>query len=81
MQAVAMELMDVMFGFIKTFADEDTLAGVMHLEHVLLGFRARPAENFLKNVRDVIHQIHGVIPTNNDVARFVTFTGFLPGSL
>ena len=60
-----MQLMHVMFGFFQTLAHQDTLALLVDLEHMELSLFARPAEHFLENVGDVIHEIDRVIPAHD----------------
>ena len=50
-------------------ASEHAFALVVHLQHVKLSLLFRPAEDRLEHVRDVIHQIHRIIPANHQVAR------------
>src|SRR5688572_10953461 len=80
-EAITMQLMHVMLSLLETVAHQDTFAGVVHLEHMLLGLGFRPTENLLENVRHVIHEIYGIVPANNNVTRFVTLSGFLLRSL
>lgn len=69
MQAVFLELMDVVFRPLHCFPRQDAFALLVYLYHVELSFLPRPTEHLLENVRDVIHEIHRVIPTNHEVAR------------
>src|SRR6185369_4626492 len=47
---------------------QDAFAQLMDLEHVELGFLARPAEDSPEDVGDVIHIVDGVIPADDQVA-------------
>ena len=80
-EAVAVQLVDEVFGFFETVADEDAFAVIVDLKHVKFGFLTGPAEDFLKDVGDVIHEVDGIVPANNEIARFVAVAGFLLRSL
>ena len=71
-----MQLVNVVLGFLKAVADEDTFAVVVNLEHVVLRFLAWPGENLLENVSDEIHGVDGIVPANDEVTSFVRFAGF-----
>jgi hypothetical protein len=58
-----------MLRFFKAISSQDAFALLMDLEHVKLGLFFGPAENGLKNVRDIIHKIDRVVPANNEIPR------------
>jgi len=62
--------MHVMFGFLHAFTCQHAFALLMDLQHVKLRLFSVPAKDLLKDMRDVIHEIYGVIPANNQVTRF-----------
>ena len=62
-----MELVDEVLGFLHAFADQNAFAGIVHLEHVMLGLGFGPAKNLLKHVSDIIHGVDGVVPANDDI--------------
>ena len=64
-----------MFRLFETLADEDTFADVMDLLHVELRFWPLPGEDGLENVRDIVHEVHRIIPTYDQVTRL--FLGLL----
>ena len=64
-----MQLMHVMFGPLHALARQHALAVIVHLQHVELRLRLRPAEDDLKHMRDVVHQVHRVVPANHQEAR------------
>jgi NAD(P)-dependent dehydrogenase (short-subunit alcohol dehydrogenase family) len=68
MQAVFLQLVDVMLGLFHALASQDALALLVHLQHVKFRLLARPSENKLKHVSDVIHIVHRVIPADDQVA-------------
>ena len=69
MQAVALELMNVMLGLFHALTRQNALALLVYLKHVKLRLFPRPPENLLKDVRDIIHEIHRVIPAYNQKPR------------
>src|SRR5438067_558824 len=77
-KGILLELMDVMLGLFHALARKDALAGVMDLEHVVFGFGFGPAENNLEDVCHVLHQVHRIIPANDEVTRLEGFLGFGP---
>ena len=78
-QAVALELMHEVLRFFEGVFDEDAFAGGVDLEHVEFCFWARPVEDLLKDMGDIFHEVHRVVPANHEVPSFVRFAGFLPG--
>ena len=42
---------------------------VVHFEHVVLGLFLGPAEDPLEDVGDVVHEVDGVVPANDGIAR------------
>lgn len=65
-----MQLVHIMLGPLQGVADQHTLSLLVYLHHVQLGLLPVPAKHRLKNMRDVIHQIHRIIPTNDQVTGF-----------
>ena len=43
---------------------------IVDLHHVNLGFLPLPAEDDLKHMRHVVHEIDRIVPANDEVARF-----------
>ena len=80
MKTVALELMDVMLGLFHAFPHQNALALLVDLEHMKLRLFSGPSENLLKDMRDIIHEIHWVVPANHKVTRlqprFRLFFGF-----
>ena len=70
-----MQAVHVMLGSLKAITGKHAFAMAMHLQHVLLGLGALPAKDGHEHVRHVIHQVHGVIPTNDNIARLKGFLG------
>jgi 3-deoxy-7-phosphoheptulonate synthase len=68
LQAVALQLMNIMFRTFHAFAGEDTLALMMDLQHVPLGLGLGPAEHFPKHVRHVIHEVDRIVPADHQEA-------------
>src|SRR5437667_11906632 len=69
MQTVALELMHVMLGLFHALTSQNALALLMHLKHVKLRLFPGPPENLLKDMRHIIHEIHRVIPANDQETR------------
>ena len=65
-EVVALQFVNVMLRSLTPLAGQNTLAGVMNLQHVLLGLRAIPAENLHQNVRHVLHEVHRIIPAHDE---------------
>ena len=70
MEAVALKLVNVVLSFFHALASQNAFALLMNLQHVEFGFLLRPTEHLLKDVGDVSHQIHWVIPANDQVTGF-----------
>ena len=70
MQAVFLELVDIKLRLFHAFARQHAFALIVYLQHVNLGFLPLPAEDDLKHVRHVVHQVDRVVPANDPVARF-----------
>src|ERR1051325_10408976 len=72
-QTVTLELMHKMLCLFQTFTHQHAFAGGVDLHHMVFGFRLWPMENLLKNVRHVIHQVHWIVPANDEVTRLKCF--------
>jgi hypothetical protein len=70
MQGVFLELVDIKFRLFHAFTRQHAFALVMDLQHVDLGFLPLPAEDNLKHMRHVVHQVDRVVPANDPIARF-----------
>jgi len=70
MQAVFLELVDIKLRLFHALARQHAFALFMDLQHVDLGLLPLPAEDDLKHVRHVVHEIDRVVPANDEVARF-----------
>ena len=70
-----MQAVHIMLGPLKPVTGEHAFALAMDLQHVLLCLGALPAKNGHEHVRHVIHQVHGVIPANDNIARLEGFLG------
>jgi hypothetical protein len=57
--------MDVELGLFHAFAGEHAFAVVVDFKHVEFGFFAFPAKNGLKNMGDVIHEVHRIVPADD----------------
>lgn len=62
--------MHVKLGFLHALARQHALALVVDLGYVMLGLLPVPAEDHLENVCYVIHEVHRVIPANDQITRF-----------
>jgi hypothetical protein len=49
--------------------DQDTFAFLVNFHHVPISFLLVPTKDCHEDMRDVIHQVHGVIPANHEVRR------------
>ena len=70
MQGVFLELVDIKLRLFHAFARQHAFALVMDLQHVDLGLLSLPAEDDLKHMRHIVHEVDGVVPANDEVARF-----------
>src|ERR1700733_14217712 len=61
--------MNVELGLLEAFPRQHAFAFMMDLEHVFLGPPAFPTENFLEDMGDVVHEVDGIIPANDEEAR------------
>jgi carboxyl-terminal processing protease len=64
-----LELVHVVLGFFHAVPRQHALALLMDLEHMEFGFLARPPEDNLEHMGYVIHEVDGIIPANDQVAR------------
>ena len=69
-QSVFLKLVHVMLRFFKTFTSQNAFALLVNLKHVKFRFLFSPAENPLEDMGDVIHEVNGVIPANDQVPGF-----------
>jgi len=58
-----------MLCFFKAFTSQNTFALLVNLEHMKLGFFSRPSEDDLEYMGYVIHEVDGIIPTNDQISR------------
>jgi hypothetical protein len=70
MQAVALELVDVKLRLFHDLARQRAFALIVDLHHVNLGLLPLPAEDDLKHMRYVVHQVDRVVPANDPITRF-----------
>ena len=70
MQAVSLELVDIKLRLFHALARQHAFALVVDLQHVDLGLLPLPAEDDLKHMRHVVHQVDRVVPANDPITRF-----------
>ena len=70
MQAVALELVDIKLRLFHALARQHAFTLFVDLHHVDLGFLSLPAEDDLKHMRHVVHQVDRIVPANDPVTRF-----------
>jgi hypothetical protein len=70
MQVIALKLMGIVFGLFQAISDQDALAFLMDLHHVLLCLAQRPTKDLLEDVGHIIHEVNRIVPANNPIQRF-----------
>ena len=81
MQFIIMQLVHVILGFFGAFPDQDTFSLLVNFPHVLFSCLLVPTKDFHEDMRDIIHEVHGVVPANHVVCpRQISISpGFLLG--
>lgn len=69
-QVIALKLMGIVFGLFQAISDQDALAFLMDLHHVLLCLAQRPTKDLLEDVGHIIHEVNRIVPANNPIQRF-----------
>ena len=69
-QVIALKLIGIVFGLFQAISDQDALAFLMDLHHVLLCLAQRPTKDLLEDVGHIIHEVNRIVPANNPIQRF-----------